>query len=279
MWWLWIVGPLGAALVFLLTDWRDRRREIEIERWRKLMTTPPSTHKEAAGYREVKETSRPGVPAPGAVNSLPGPLMRVLIAAGGGKRVGYYALVPKLAYVAIMGGDPTCGSDHQTVVAKLDESSPSFTVRPLPILDGQREPNTGVQFKKDPEFMEAFIVDRFLDGSDAEVAVPNEATDKVVRKWLSPPVRAALMDLPDLWLRVEGKTMALTLYGRVDADRLHDLVTAADVIFAEYGAEGGPSLLGDDEEEAEDAPAPAAKPAPPAKKAAGTKKPAAGKSA
>jgi hypothetical protein len=277
MWWLWIAGPLVAALVFLLTDWRDKRRDAEIERWRGLMTTPPSTRKEAAGYRDVKETKQGGIPAPELVSALPGPLLRLVLAAGGGQRIGYYALVPKLAYLAVMGGDATNGSDHQTVVAKLDESAPTFTVRPLPILDGQREPNTGVQFKKDAEFMEAFIVDRFLEGSDVEGAAPNEATDKAIRKWLSPPVRAALMELPDLWIRVEGKTMALSLYGRVDADRLHALVTAADVIFAEYGAEGGPSLFGDDEEEDEAEPEP--KPAPAPKKAGGTKKPAQGKSA
>lgn len=255
--WLWILGPLVAALVFVLTDWRDKRREIEIERWR--------GRKQGAGA------------GPKSVTSLPGPLARMLLAAGGGKRIAQYELVSKLAYLALLGGDATAGSDHQTVVAKLDEAAPTLTVRPLPILDGQSEPNTGVQFKKDAEFMEAFIVERGLEGSDAAPPAASEAGDKAIRQWLSPPVRAALLELPDAWLRVEGKTMALTLYGPIDADRLHELVTAADVIFAEYGAEGGPSLFGDDEEEGEE-PAAEVK-APPKKKADGAKKSGAAKSA
>lgn len=274
--WLWIVGPMVVALVFLLTDWKDDRRDAEIERWREAMKVPPGSRKETAGYRDVKQVPVAGVPAPKAVTSLPGSLARMVLAAGGGRRLGFYELVSKLAYVAVMGGDATAGSDHQTIIAKLDESAPTFTARPLPILDGQREPNIGVQFKKDAEFMEAFIVDRALDGSEAAPPAASEATDKAVRQWLSPPVRAALLELPDAWLRVEGKTMALTLYGPVDAERMRELVTAADVIFAEYGAEGGPSLFGEDEDEAEDA---APKAAPPKKKADGAKKPGAGKNA
>lgn len=278
MWWMWILGPLVVALVFLLTDdRRDERRDAEIERWREAMKSPPGSRTESAGYRETKEVPASKVPAPKAVASLPGPLARLLLAAGGGQKISYFELVSKLAYLALMGGDATNGSDHQTVVAKLDETAPAFTVRPLPILDGQREANTGVQFKKDAEFMEAFIVDRGLEGSDAAPPPASEALDKQIRQWLSPPVRAALLELPDAWLRVDGKTMALTLYGRVDADRMHELVTTADVIFAEYGAEGGPSLFGDDGGEDEKDAAPAPKPAP--KKADGAKKSGAGKSA
>ena len=36
--------------------------------------------------------------------------------------------------------------------------------------------------------------------------------------------------------------MAYTLYGPADADRIKELAIAADVVFAEYGAGGGPSL-------------------------------------
>jgi hypothetical protein len=72
--------------------------------------------------------------------------------------------------------------------------------------------------------------------------------------------------------------MAVTLYGPADAERINELVTLADVIFAEYGADGGPSLFGDAEEEEEAKPAPA--PPPPSKKAdkkkgGGAQKPAA----
>ncbi|APR84809.1 Hypothetical protein A7982_10158 [Minicystis rosea] len=245
--WIWIIGPVVVALLFVLTDRRDKRRDAEIERWRTRMGSPKS------------------------VNSLGGPYMRMLLAAGAGQRVGYYELVPKIAYLALLGGDAVAGSDQHTVVAKLDESAPTFTVRPLPILDGQLEANVGVQFKKDTEFMETFSVDRYLEGSESVPQPANDALDKQIRQWLSPPVRQALLELPDAWLRVDGKMLALTLYGPADADKLNDLVTAADTIFAEYGAEGGPSLFGDDEEE--DAAA-----APPKRQAA-SKKASASKSA
>lgn len=272
MWWLWIVGPMAMAVLYLVTDWRDKRREAEVEQWRLGLGAPPPTAAPTkAGYRDGKQVKQ--LPA-GAkkVAGLPGPLARILLAAGGGERVGYFELVPKLAYLAVMGGNATSGSDHQTVVARLDEQAPTFMVRPLPILEGQREINTGVQFKKDPDFMDQFQVERSHE--PGFVAIGSEAEDKAIRKWLSPPLREALMDLPDAWLRVEGKTMALTLYGPTDTDKLNDLVTAADVVFAEYGAEGGPSLFGDDDEEA-------AAP-PPAKKGgsvASVKKKSAGKSA
>lgn len=40
---------------------------------------------------------------------------------------------------------------------------------------------------------------------------------KQIRSWLSRPIREALLDFPDVWLSVQGKTMALTLYGAVSA--------------------------------------------------------------
>lgn len=268
MWWLWIVGPMAMAMLYLVTDWRDKRRETEVEQWRLGMGPRPRAPQKATGYRQGKQATPPPAGAK-KVAALPGPLARILLAAGGGERVGYFELVPKLAYLAVMGGDATSGSDHQTVVARLDDQAPTFMVRPLPILEGQRELNTGVQFKKDPAFMEQFQVERSHEAGLALVG--SEAADKIIRKWLSPPLREALMDLPDAWLRVEGKTMALTLYGPTDADKLSDLVTAADIVFAEYGAEGGPSLLGDDEDAEVAAPAPAKKAAsgPSAKKGAG----------
>jgi hypothetical protein len=272
MWWLWIVGPFVAALVYLLTDWRDRRREVEVERWRAAWG---GREEPVGGYRDTKKAKGK---APGAkrVTSMPGPLARMLLSSGGGARLDYFELVPKLAYLASMGGDAMNASDHVTVVAKLDEAGPMLTARPLPILDGQREPNNGVQFKKDPDFMEQYIVERSLE-EGAPVAA-DEATDKPIRKWLSPAVRAALLDLPDAWLRVEGRAMALTLYGPVDADRIDQLLAAADIVFAEYGADGGPSLLGEDDEEPEAEPAKAA-PVPAKKKGGGGKKPGAAKPA
>jgi hypothetical protein len=122
-------------------------------------------------------------------------------------------------------------------------------------------PNTGIQFKKDPDFMAFFLVEApgaeapppppAKAGAPAPVAA-DTAIAKQVRAWLSRPIREALLDFPDAWLSVQGKTMALTLYGSVSADKLHELVAAADVIFAEHGAEGGPSLLGDGFEASDD---------------------------
>lgn len=270
---LWIAGPVLAALVFLLTDWRDARRDAEVEKWRARFGPQPEGGRVAAGYRDTGKELPPG---PGAkrVSSLSGALARMLLAAGGGKRVSTFELVPKLAYMAVMHADAVSASDHQTIVAKLDEAGPTLTARPVALLDGQREPNTGVEFKKDAEFTDAFVVERSLEETEASKPA-NEAQDKAIRKWLSPVLREALLDVPDLWLRVEGKTMALTLYGPVDAERLHDLVTAADVIFAEHGADGGPSLFGDADAEA-DEPEPAA---PPPKSKKSAKKPGASKRA
>ena len=45
-------------------------------------------------------------------------------------------------------------------------------------------------------------------------------------------------------------------HGHIEASHVHALVDAADAIFAELGAEGGPSLLGEEEDEV-----PASKPA------------------
>jgi hypothetical protein len=192
------------------------------------------------------------------VTSLPGPLARVLATTGGGEVIDDFELVPKLAYLAVMGADALQGSDHQTVVAKLDDAGPTFTVRPLPIVEGERIPNTGVQLKKDEDFMRLFLVERGLEGGP--VAAESEALDKEIRKWLSPPVREALLELPSSWLRVDGKAkvMAFTVYGPTTADRIHETIAAADIVFAEYGAEGGPSLLGDDEDEDQESEAPGA---------------------
>jgi hypothetical protein len=230
MWWLSFVGPLVAVLVYVLTGRPDGRRERQVEGWRKAAANPRR------------------------VTSLPGPLARVLEYTGGGEPVAYFELATKLAYLAVMSADATQGSDQVTVIAKLDDSGPSFTARPLPIEEGVRVPNTGVEFKKDPELMANFLVEGTL--GDRAPAPVTDAEAKRIRQWLSPPLREALLDFPDGWLRVDGKVkaMAFTAYGPPDAQRIEALVAAADIVFAEHGAGGGPSLLpGDDA--AESAPA------------------------
>jgi hypothetical protein len=263
MWWLWIVGPLAVAVVYALTGGRDRRRELEIERWREQMARVDETEI-PQGYRGGKAAKAKVAatrPIPRLVRKLPDALARMLGTTGGGEVIGFYELVPKLAYLAVMGGDAFQGSDHVTVLAKLDEPSPSFTVCPLPIIEGKRITNTGVQFKKDAEFMALFLVERSVEAGPTTPATAQN--DKAIRTWLSPPLREALLDFPAGWLRVDGKTktMAFTLYGPADADRMGELISAADIVFAEYGAGGGPSLVGSDDVDDEPPPPP-----PPSKK-------------
>jgi hypothetical protein len=242
MWWLWIVGPVAVGLLYILTGrLPDRRRSLELERW-KGMWLPTSP---AAGYRDGKSSKKakgkkgkkgapPPPPGPPEVSALPGDFVRVLDEAGGGTAVAYFELVPRLGYFAVMEADARCASDYQAVVAKLGKSAPTFTVRPLPIVEGSRVANTGVQFKKDPEFMELFLV----EGADAVA----------IGKWLRRPIRSALMSNPNLWLFVRGRAMGVALYGIASAEEIDELLASADAIFAEVGAEGGPSLLGEDDE-------------------------------
>ena len=230
--------------------------------------------KEAAGYRSTKQVGDVG-PGAKVVSALPGPLQRVLNAAGAGDALGHYELVPKIAYLSVMAANAMTGSDLQAVSGKLEADAPAFVVRPLQIIEGERAANTGLEFKKDPDFMGFFQVD--IDtappapppaGAKAQLAIPTDAERaKKIRSWLSRPVRDALRDLPDAWLYVQGRAMALVLYGPADAAKLDELVTVADVIFAEHGDDGGPSLFGEeeDEEDEEDEVEEAAPPPPPKK--------------
>src|SRR5262245_24673441 len=234
MWWLWIVGPILVGIIYAVTAGRDRRIEAEVERFRAKL--PEGAKK---------------------IMSLPGPLHRMVLAAGGGEAVQRIELVPKLAYLASMAANAVCLSDHQTVVCKLEDAAPRFSVRPLPIVEGERIVNTGVEFKKDAEFMALFLTEATMAPASplSPAPAPSADSSKKIRNFLSRPIRDALRELPDAWLRVEDKALALTIYSPIDADRIHQLVSVADVIFAEYGAGGGPSLLGeddDDEEEAEE---------------------------
>lgn len=217
--------------------------------------------KEAAGYRSGKQVGKPG---PGAkiVSALPGPLQRVIDAAGGGDALGHYELVPKLAYLSAMAANAAAGSDLQAVTGKLEDDAPAFIVRPVPMIEGEGALSAGIEFKKDPGFTAIFQVEPVVTAAPpprpgakeakAQPPLSDAERAKKIRGWLSRPVRDALRDLPDAWLYVQGRAMALVLYGTADAAKLHELVTVADVIFAEYGADGGPSLLGDEEGDTDD---------------------------
>ncbi len=264
--WWWYLGPAAMLLIFLFTGGRSARRFAAVEAWRRTIG-PKHVVRKGNAYRSAKEELQDGAGAK-KVAHVPASLRRLLEAAGAGTPLGHYELVPKLAYLSVMKADMMSGSDHQTVIAMLEESVPALTVRPLPMIEGVPVQSTGIEFKKDPDFTAMFVVEAGVEGDPA--APPMQGTDKAIRSFLSRPVRDALRDLPNAWLRVQGKTMALTLYGELESTELNALVATADVIFAEYGADGGPSLFGDDEEE-ELAPAKPAKTAKSPKPKAKTK--------
>ncbi|WP_437676503.1 hypothetical protein [Sorangium sp. So ce131] len=232
MLWLWYVGPFAVLFVWYLTGLRTRhesRRDAELVRWRALMIPQREEH-EPSGYRGRKTRKTTAeIAGPRPVRAMPPSFERALDATGGGAVIARYELVAKLAYVAIVGPSAKNGSEYQVVVTKLEKAAPQLTVCPLPILDGKPVPNSGVQFKKDPEFMDQFLV----EGPDA----------KAIGRWLSRRVRGALREFPDAWLFVQDRVMAVAAYGPVDAERLEALVVTADEIFGEHGAGGAPSLL------------------------------------
>lgn len=209
MWWMWIVGPIAVGLLFVLTAKSDKRRLIEAEVFRK-----------AAHLKLVK--------------SAPTALASGFEEAGGGSQAVLYEILPKLAYLGLYDADVSSGSDHQTIVTKLAKRGPTLVAHPLPVVDGQRSPNNGVPFPKDPEFAEQLLV----EGSE----------EKSIRSWLRASIRDTLLEHPDVWLRVQGDTMAITIYGALDADGLTRLLEAADAIFAEHGPEDAPSLLYEDDD-------------------------------
>lgn len=242
--WLWLGGPLLIFLIYQLTmrSSADRRRRLrEAQIWRESVAPVPEESAGGHPYRpdpkskqkEKDAKKAPVTAGPPRVATIPGALAALLAKVGGGLPLVQYELVRDLAYLSIMEANHLAGSDHQTVTARLEVRGPVLSVRPLPTVDGVRVPNNGVQFRKDPELMSLFLV----EGPDA----------KAIGKWLSPAIRRALCQLPSAWLRVEGNTMAVTVFGALAADQIDQLVELADAIFAEHGAEGGPSLFGEDE--------------------------------
>lgn len=250
--WLWWVGPIVAALVYgLVAFWptrRERWRQAELHRWVERFLGPLPGKKEPrvkrAPYRgKMREVDDNALKR--LLGRLPGAFESVLETVGLGGVVGNVVLVPKLAYLASRRANRVGGSDHQTILARLSKAAPSMVVHPLPLVEGRRVDNRGVQFDDDPEFMEHYVVE-----GDA---------DKAIIKWLRPAMREALVDFPEVWLRTEGKMVTITLYGDANAQRLDELVGTADAVFAERGAGGAPSLFGDEghlgpEQDDEDSP-------------------------
>jgi hypothetical protein len=270
MWSLAVTVPMGFALVVAGVGGRDQRTQRELEAF---MTFParearaaaaeseagaaqghrealPGIDRSAAPYRadHLALRGEPKVAKLRRVDALPASLGWILPSVGDGKLGEVFVLHAGLAYVVFVEADAFSTADHVSVLMKLEDRAPAMLVRPLPIVEGKPVANTGVPFKKDPEFMASFLVEA-LDARDPK------ADAKAVRSFLSEPVRDALLDLPIAWLRVERDVMALTLYGRFDSDHADALVETADVLFAEHGGGGGPSLLSPEV----DAPPPAAK--------------------
>ncbi|TKD01175.1 hypothetical protein [Polyangium fumosum] len=235
MWWLWIVAPIAAGLIFVLTGQVDKRALSAIEAWRDAFGARRAGGKaraKAAGTKKKKAKDT----RPKRIAGLATPLGRVAELAGGGKLLGDYELVPKVAYARFVLGDVAGSSDHQTVVVAMEEAGPAFTARPLPFVDGKPAPNTGIQFRKHPEFMDVYLV----EGSTSLA--------KAIGKWLTRPLRELLCESGEVWVRVEDKALALTIYGPVREEKIAALLEIADLFVAEHGAEGGPSLFGEDEE-------------------------------
>ena len=235
MWWLWIVAPIAAGLIFVLTGQVDRRALTAIETWRDALGARRSGQGKArskAPRAKKKGKDR----RPKRVGILPTDLGRVAELVGGGRLLGDYELVPKVSYARFVQGDLAGSSDHQTVIVRMEEMGPSFSARPLPFVDGKPAPNTGIEFRKHPEFMDAYLVDG------------PAVSAKSIGKWLTRPLRELLCESGEVWVRVEGKAMALTIYGPIREDKIAALLEIADVFVAEHGADGGESLFGEDEE-------------------------------
>jgi hypothetical protein len=231
------ISVIALALVGWVTlTGPDERAQREIEAFRRF---PARRHAEGAegSYRQAFVAAKR---APdrllGEVPSLPGDLARVLPMIGEGRPLSYLQLKRDLAYVAFVEADAYNGSSYVTVLMRLDQESVPHTMRfrarPLPIVDGKRIPNLGVRFKEDRAFSNSYQV---------EVAPSTKRED--VLDFVSPVVRDELLSFPAIWMQVEGTVMALTLFGDYDAGSTDRLVDIADVLFAEYGADGGPSLL------------------------------------
>ena len=182
------------------------------------------------------------------VKQVPAIFNSLLEQIGGGSRMTDLVLVPKNAYVAVRLDDAFTAANHVSVLCKLEKGkpdkgkgktakskttgAPSFVCRPLPIVDGRAIENMGVRFDGDDDFTELYLV----EGDDP----------KAIRKWLNQDLRDALLELPDVWLRVDGDVMSLSLYGYREMETLDELLDVADAFYAEKGATGH-SLFGDDD--------------------------------
>lgn len=227
----------SIALLAYVTSEPSARARRELEAFRTLPTraeladaSKPEPYR--ADYLKARTVKVPKLLR--RVASLPPELARLLPTVGEGRPIAYYQLKKNIAYFAVVEADAYNLSDFCTVLMALEEPAPRFVLRPLPIVEGRRIKNTGIKFKDDPEFTEEFLI---------EAPVGGAADAQAVREFLTEEARDSLFELPKAWLVVEKNAMALSVYGSFDADTADKLVEVADVLFAEHGAEGGPTLF------------------------------------
>ncbi|MBK6514094.1 MAG: hypothetical protein IPM79_31445 [Polyangiaceae bacterium] len=230
----------GVALIYYATGEPDRRHDVEFREFRRYPVRRELMRELTPGYlslsvRELSlqvETQK----LLRQVDAMPTALARILPRIGEGQPFGFLQLKRDLAYVAFVEANDVSDTHYVSVVMALEEPAPSFVARPLPVVDGVRVPNNGIRFTDDPEFTAEYLVQ------------PEGSADvRAVRALLAPVVRDELRTLPSAWLHVSGNVMALTVYGRFNNDLVDHLVDVADVLFAELGAAGGPSLLEPDD--------------------------------
>lgn len=216
---LWIAVPLGTLIAWIAS--RPKK-----DRWTGALASFASFDFDA----EPTEGEAPPKKAPAVlkqVTALPGDLAPILERVGDGAPVAFYEIHPKIAYVAVVASDLYAASDYTSIVMKLDAMAPQFEARPLVPTDPP--PAQPIGFTKDKDFTERYVV----EGMEP----------KRVRSFLSEPLRTELCDAPGTWVRAEGKTLSVTVYGEFNLKTAQALLDTADVFFAEYGADGGPSLL------------------------------------
>jgi hypothetical protein len=252
MWWLWYVAPVAAGLIYLLTGQVDRRALKEIEAWREALAArragaaagakdpknkQQTASRETAELPKKKKSKKAKDLGPKRIAAPPGEFVALAELVGGGRALGNYEIVARAAYATFVMGDLAGSSDHQTVLVRLSDKAPTFTARPNAFFAGKPLPPTAIEFRKDPDFAAAYLVEA------------NAAHAKSIGRWLTRSLRELLIDSSEVWLYVSGKTLALTIYGPVRQEKIAALLEIADVFVAEYGDEGGPSLFGEDEDE------------------------------
>ncbi|NUP08519.1 MAG: hypothetical protein HOW73_20920 [Polyangiaceae bacterium] len=233
---------LGVALVYYMTGEPDPRKKRAFDAFRKFPVRREAVPELAPEQRwadvmhVVTQVEQQKLLK--RLEQLPVAHARILPAIGEGTALGYLQLKRDIASVAFVDDDDFNATQYVSVLMTLERSAPSFVARPLPIVDGAPVPNVGLRFQDDAAFSAKYWV-----------SVPPGQDPRAVRAFLSGVVRDELLSLPNVWLHVQGTVMALTVYGPFDAELVDHLVDVGDVLFAEYGADNGPSLLDPDDAE------------------------------